>query len=662
LTSWMLNSSGMQTVVIGTAGHIDHGKTTLVKALTGIDTDRLKEEKSRGITIELGFAHLDLKAGLRASIVDVPGHERFVKSMVAGTTGIDMVLLVVAADEGIMPQTREHLDICNLLEVEHGLVALTKVDLVEDPEWLEMVTEDLRTELEGTFLQNCPIVRVSGRTGAGIQQLKNALVEVAGGVETRSADAPAFLGIDRAFIMHGFGTVVTGTLVSGSLKVDDSVDVLPDPSGKLAGLKIRGLQVHNRDETRVSPGQRVAINLSGTERSMLARGLALVHAQTLREGRDFECTLQLVPGAKPIRSRTSAVFHTGTAKSNARLRLIGTDTLKPSETAYVSVHCEQPLAAFPGHRYILRGFSTIPGRGTTQGGGRILSILAPRRRLKDRGQWLSDLEVLKSGTAGERLLVLLRRAGARGLDQKSLRMRSGLGTASLDRELDKLMAAGQVKKFDRERGSFVEAGVLKDLRAQAQGLLEAYHQANPLLPGMPSEELRNRLADGLNPRLFRLLLDELAKDQTALQEGEVVRLSRHRVQLDESGAELEKSALAIYKNSGLAPPRLEEVARKADRPRPEVAELARHLARTGLLVHITGDMYVLREALDDLRRRLVAYLKQNDEITTQDFKNMVGASRKHVIPLAEFFDREKTTLRVGEKRVLRKKGSGPEDE
>ncbi len=652
----------MGTVVIGTAGHIDHGKTTLVKALTGIDTDRLKEEKSRGITIELGFAHLDLEEGLRASIVDVPGHERFVKSMVAGTTGIDMVLMVVAADEGIMPQTREHLDICNLLEVEHGVVALTKVDLTEDPEWLDLVTDDLRKELQGTFLEGCPIVRVSGRTGAGIQQLKNALGEVAGGVEARSADAPAFLGIDRAFIMHGFGTVVTGTLVSGSLEVDDSVDVLPDPAGKLAGLKVRGLQVHNLDVTRATPGQRVAVNLSGTERSMLARGLALVHAQTLNVGRDFECTLRLVPGAKPMRSRTAAVFHTGTSKSNARLRLVGTEKLEAGETVYVSVHCDQPLAAFPGHGYILRGFSTIPGRGTTQGGGRILSILAPRRRREDRGRWLSDLKALKDGSAGERLLVLLRRAGARGLDFQSLRMRSGLGTGSLDRELGRLMAAKQIKKFDRERGSFVEAGVLEDLRAQAEKLLSAYHESKPLLPGMPSEELRNRLSEGLDPRLFRLLIDGMAEEQAVVQEGEVIRLSGHRVRLDESGTELEKSVLDIYRQAALAPPRLEETAQKVNRPRAEVTELVRHLTRTGLLAHITGDMYVLTEALDDLRRRLITYLKQNDQITTQDFKNMVGASRKYVIPLAEFFDREKTTLRVGEKRVLRKKSTEPEEQ
>jgi len=645
----------MKTVVIGTAGHIDHGKTTLVKALTGTDTDRLKEEKDRGITIELGFAHLNLADDLRASIVDVPGHERFVKSMVAGTTGIDLVLMVVAADEGIMPQTREHLDICNLLEVEHGVVALTKVDLLEDREWIEMVTEDLRREFKGTFLQDCPVVRVSGRTGEGIDELKSILAEVAAGIQARSADAPAFLGIDRAFIMHGFGTVVTGTLVSGSLSVDDSVDVLPDPTGKLAGLKVRGLQVHNREETRVSPGQRVAVNLSGTERSMLARGLALVHSRTLSAGRDFECTLRLVPGAKPMGARASAVFHAGTAKSNAALRLIGVNSLQPGESAYVSVHCQQPLAAFPGHRYILRGFSPIAGRGTTLGGGRILSILPPRRRRKDKDQRLADLEVLRGGGPGERLVALLRQAGPAGMDSDNLRMRSGLGTRLLDRELGKLMAEKKVRKFDRERGSYVEASVLAQLCAHAEQLLESFHQKNPLLPGMPAEELRRRLADDLDPRLFKLLLDDLSAGGSALQEGDVVRLSRHRVQLDESGAQLEKSVHEVYRDAGLAPPRLEEAAERLKHSLPEVTELVRHLARTGLLVHISGDMYVLKEILDDLRRRLVTYLKENDQITTQDFKKLVGASRKHVIPLAEFFDREKTTLRVGEKRVLRKK-------
>jgi selenocysteine-specific elongation factor len=399
----------------------------------------------------------------------------------------------------------------------------------------------------------------------------------------------------------------------------------------------------------------VAVNLSGTERSMLARGLALVHAQTLSAGRDFECTLRLVPGAKPLGPRAAAVFHAGTAKSSAKLRLIGADSLQPGESAYVSVHCQQPLAVFPGHHYILRGFSAIAGRGTTMGGGRILSILTPRRRRKDKRRWLSDLEVLKSGNPAERLVALLRQAGPAGMDSDNLRMRSGLGARSLERELGKLMAEQKVKKFDRERGSHIEASVLVQLSTQTEQLLEAFHQKNPLLPGMPAEELRRRLADDLDPRLFKLVLDELSAGGTALQDGEVVRLSRHRVQLDESGAELEKSVRKVYQDAGLAPPRLEEVAGKLDRPLPKVTELVRHLARTGLLAHISGDMYVLKETLDHLRERLVAYLKENDQITTQDFKKMVGASRKHVIPLAEFFDREKTTLRVGEKRVLRKK-------
>jgi len=390
------------------------------------------------------------------------------------------------------------------------------------------------------------------------------------------------------------------------------------------------------------------------------RGLALVHANTLSAGRDFECTLRLVPGARPLGPRASAVFHAGTAKSNAKLRLIGRDSLKAGESAYVSVHCQQPLAAFPGHRYILRGFSAIAGRGTTLGGGRILSILTPRRRRKDKARWLSDLEVLQDRPADERLVVLLKQAGPAGLDSNKLRMRSGLGTRSLDRELGKLMAEKKVRKFDRERGSYIEAGVLEELRTHARQLLETFHQKNPLLPGMPAEELRRRLADDLDPRLFKLLLDEMTAAQAAMQDGETVRLSSHRVKLDESGTELEKSIRRVYQTSGLAPPRLEEVAAKVERPRTEVDELVRHLARTGLLAHISGDMYVLKETLDHLRGRLVAYLKENDQITTQDFKKMVGASRKHVIPLAEFFDREKTTLRVGEKRVLRKKG--PEEE
>jgi len=654
----LLYCPGMRSLIIGTAGHIDHGKTSLVKALTGTDTDRLKEEKARGITIELGFAHLKLSESLQAGIVDVPGHERFVKNMVAGTTGIDMVLLVVAADEGVMPQTREHLDICTLLGVERGLVALTKTDLTNDPQWLEMVSEDLAGELAGTFLEECPVVRVSARTGEGLDQLVKELADLGKTIEPRPRDAPAFLGVDRAFSMHGFGTVVTGTLVSGSLQVDDIVDVLPDPSTKLRGLKIRGLQVHGDDVNKAEPGNRVAVNLSGIERSLLARGQAIAHNDTLRAGQNFECHLRLVPGAKPARSRTRAIFHTGTAKSMATVHLIDREILRPGEAAYANIHCEEPLVALPGHRYILRGFTAIADRGTTSGGGKIVTILPPRRRRREKSSWHAELSTLDKGSLGERLQVLLRQAGLAGAGVPELRMRAASGTKSVNRELDKLMAERLALKYDREQNRFVEATVLADLTGKAEEILADFHKNNPLLPGIPAEQLRTTLSYQLDARLFRLLMDELAKSNRAVQVGDVIRLCTHRVRLDEDETKLTREVRRMYDQAALAPPRIDEVAQDLKRPEPEILDLIKHLTRTGGLTHISKDMYVATQALDDLRARLVEHLQQHGEITTQAFKSMVGGTRKHVIPLAEFFDQEKTTLRVGEKRVLRRKTAG----
>ncbi len=645
----------MQSIVIGTAGHIDHGKTSLVKAMTGIDTDRLKEEKARGITIELGFAHLDLGDGQKASIVDVPGHERFIKNMVAGTSGIDLVMMVVAADEGIMPQTREHLDICHLLGIDKGLVALTKIDMVSDPEWLDLVKQEMKAELAGTFLEDSPVVEVSSKTGAGLENLTAALKVLAQDVGKRLVDAPAFLAIDRVFTMKGFGTVTTGTLVAGVLQVEDPVDVLPDPRQRLRGMKIRGLQVHGLATQRAEAGQRLAVNLSGVDKSALSRGQVMVQKNTLDTGYEFEGSLELVRGAKALRSRSKAIFHVGTAKSNVAIKLLDVDTLATGAKAYARFRCEEPLAASPGQRYILRGFAPIAGRGTTLGGGKILAILPPRRRHKEREARVAELTTLEHGTDAERLKILLDLADVEGANLASLSMFSGLGRKTVAREMDKLMAQGQALKYDRDQGRYVAHATLDRLQKDGTEILTAFHQENPLLPGMQLEPVRAKLAHSLNPKLFKLLIDRQSKASLWLQEGETLRLTSHRIQLDASKSELEQSIDRQYQKTALTPPKLAELAKTVDHPEAGVLEIIRHLTRTGSLTHITQDMYVNTDALDQLRQQLIAHLRSQAEITTQEFKAMVGASRKHVIPLAEFFDQEKTTIRKGQARVLRRR-------
>ncbi|MBN2496200.1 MAG: selenocysteine-specific translation elongation factor [Deltaproteobacteria bacterium] len=649
----------MQTFVIGTAGHIDHGKTALVKALTGTDTDRLQEEQARGITIDLGFAFLQLDDDLRASIVDVPGHERFVKNMVAGTGGIDMVLLCVAADEGVMPQTREHLDICKLLGVKRGVVALTKYDMVES-EWIELVREDLGNELEGSFLEDSPVVRVSSKTGQGLDELKDVLRQQARGIEQHPSDGLTFLAVDRAFSMHGFGSVVTGTLVSGRLRLDDEVDLLPDPAAHLRSLKVRGLQSHGQDLQEALPGQRLAVNLAGTERQLLQRGQVLVQAGSLDPSSLLECTLQLLDGARPLKTRSELLFHSGTSRTSASLQLASPDkVLSSGETGYVRVRLAEPLAVLPGQHYILRGFNAIPGRGTTLAGGRILLNFPPARRGRDRAQWRAELERLASGSLPERLEAVLLHARADGLDLRELAMRCGASARAVERALTPLLQSRQVYKFDRERGRYLSADVLDALVQRSIELLSDYHRSNPLRPGMPSEQLRSSLIPNPSPRLFRLLLGELARREAAVQAGEVTRLCAHRVQLDEDRTSDEAAIGALYEQAALTPPRLAEVVAKLDRPQAAVKELIEFMVRSGALVHVSGDMYVSSQAVEELERRLVEYLEKHESISTQTFKGMVGASRKHVIPLAEYFDRRKVTMRVGEQRVLRRRKATP---
>jgi len=573
--------------------------------------------------------------------------------MVAGTGGIDLVLMVVAADEGVMPQTREHLDICELLGVERGVVALTKTDLIDDPDWLQLVAEDVRKELAGTFLDQAPIVPVSSRTGAGLDELRSTLERTGRDLALRTGAGLPFLAIDRAFSMRGFGTVVTGTLVSGRLRLEDAVDVIPDPSGKLTGMKIRGLQSHGQEHQEVSAGLRLAVNLSGVEKSALHRGQVLVHTGSLEAGTELEAQLRLLPGAKPLRTRKRLLFHTGTAKVSASLQLVGLRSLEPGGQAFVRIRCEEPVAALPGHHFILRGFSPIPARGTTVGGGRILAILPPRRRERDLPLWRQELETLARAEPTERLAVMLDRAGPAGLDLTGLAQRCGASAREVEHDLERMLATRVAFKFDRERGRYASASVVGKLGEQACELLAAFHLDNPLLPGMPTEQLRGSLSAQLEPKLLRLLLAELAREGRAIQEGQHTRLTSHKVRLDADGSQLERSLLGLYQEAGLTPPRLPVAAEQLERPQGDLRDLLKHLARTGALTHLTGDVYISSSALEELQARLVEYLEEHAEIDTQEFKKMVAASRKHVIALAEYFDRQKVTMRVGDKRVLR---------
>ena len=627
-------------VVVGTAGHIDHGKTSLVKALTGTDTDRLPEEKARGITIDLGFAFLE-EPGLTIEIVDVPGHERFVRNMLAGVGGIDLAMLVIAADEGVMPQTKEHLAICSLLRIKAGLIALTKADLVE-ADWLELVSEDVAGAVRGTFLEGAPIVPVSSKTGQGLDELRAALRALAAAVPQRGTDELPRLPIDRVFTVKGFGTVVTGTLTAGALAADDRVEVYP----RRAEAKIRGLQTHGHPVASARAGQRTAINLQGLERAAIARGDVVGLPGTLVSSMLVDGTLELLPDApRAVRTRTRVRFHVGTSEIMARVLLLDRAELAPGETAFARVRLEAPLVARPGDRFVVRSYSPV----VTIGGGTLLDVDPPR--FKRKGPALvAHLEVLRAGSPEVVLEEHIRHVGAGGVRLSTLSGRVPFGPERLRALLEGLQAAGRVISIDRDW--FIHPDSFGRLRGLVLDELAAFHRASPLKPGMSREELRVR-AGGADERVFGFLLSALGAEGVVKTERDKVRLASHEVRLSPDQQRVVDTLESEFSRAEAAPPSAEEALGRAGVRGDEEHELFQVLVQSGKLVRVKESLFFHARALDSIQAKLVALLRERKEIGPSDIKDLLGISRKYAIPLLEFFDQRRVTARVGERRILR---------
>jgi len=632
--------SGSRHVVVGTAGHIDHGKTSLVKALTGTDTDRLPEEKARGITIDLGFAFIE-EPDLTIEIVDVPGHERFIKNMLAGVGGIDLAMLVIAADEGVMPQTREHLAICSLLRIKSGLIALTKTDLVE-ADWLELVREDLATLTRGTFLAGAPIVPVSAKTGQGMDALRATLRDLASTVPSRASDQLARLPIDRVFTIKGFGTVVTGTLMAGRVRVDDRVEVFP---GGLQA-KVRGLQTHGHAVPESSAGQRTAVNLQGVERAAVERGHVLGLAGTLVPSVLVDGTLELLADApRPLETRDRVRVHAGTSEIMARVLLLESQELMPGQTAFVRFRLEGPLVALPGDRFVIRSYSPM----VTIGGGTLLDIAPPRFKRKAPAL-VAHLTLLRDGAPDAVVEEHIRHAGGAGVRVATLSGRVPFGPERLRALLGSLQAAGRVAAVDRDW--FVHPESLSRLRGLALAALEQFHRAFPLRPGMSREELRGR-AGAADERVFGHLLETLAAEGVVQTERDKVRLAAHEIRLSAAQQMIVDRVEQEFRTAAAAPPSPEEALTRAGLAGDEEHELFQHLVEGRKLVRVKDSLYFHAEALASIEERLVAMLRERKEIGPADIKDLLGISRKYAIPLLEFFDTRRVTARVGERRVLR---------
>ena len=641
----------MKHVILGTAGHIDHGKTSLVKALTGVDTDRLKEEKERGITTELGFTFLDLPSGIRLGIIDVPGHEKFVKHMVAGVWGIDLVALVIAGDEGVMPQTMEHLDICRLLNVKKGLIVLTKIDLV-DRDLLDLVKEEVTELVQGTFLQDAPILDVSAVTGEGIPQLLSALDLLSHEIEERSANGLFRLPIDRVFVMKGFGTVVTGTIISGSLSLGETAQILP--SG-IEG-KVRNLQAYNRSVEKAFAGERAAVNLQGIETSVIERGDVLVRPDTLRPTQLVDAYLEYLPNAsRPLKHRTNQRFHIGTTLTNASIFLLDQEELAPGGGGLVQLRLERAVVALPQDRFVIRGTSVIQ----TIGGGVVLDS-HPDKHKRYSSVVMADLRLLKDGTGEQALRQHVHHSGMGGITLEDLLNRVEMPPSEVRLMLREMAERGDLLLIDPEKLKVIEKGQYQGLRETALVHLREFHQRFPMKSGLFKEELRTKLPPEVDIKLFQILINELIQSKEVVLEKDKLRLPGHQISsVDEKG--LVKRVETALLQGGLQPPSPKELSEEWSEKEEEIRSVFEHLVHEGVLVKIKSEIYFHRIPFESLKKELVTHLKNRQEITTPQFKEMTKASRKYAIPLIEYFDQIKLTIRLGEKRVLRGTSQGPKE-
>jgi selenocysteine-specific elongation factor len=615
----------MKHIIVGTAGHIDHGKTALVKALTGIDADRLEEEKRRGITIDLGFAHLDLTPKLRLGFVDVPGHERFVKNMLAGVGGIDVVLFVVAADESIKPQTREHFDICRLLGIPRGIVVLTKSDLV-DEDILGLVRLEIEELVAGSFLVAAPILPVSSTTGAGLEDLRRELARVAAAVPEKDARGHFRLPIDRAFSVKGFGTVVTGTLISGTVRKEQEVEIYP--AGRR--LRVRGVQVHGSKAETAVAGQRTALNLADIEPADIARGNVLSEPGRFQAVRHLDCRLDLLPSTKPLKHRAPVHFHSGTAEIEAEVRLLGgAATLQPGASAYARLVLREPALLLPGDRFIIRMFSPV----VTIGGGVVVDI--GERRYRRGENPAARLDVLAAGDTAARIALLVRESEF-GMSISDVIARTGLD----------VQQPAQVKILPQQQW-LVDLAWFQSTRDRLVRAVRQFHAQNPLLPGIAKQDLRARELAAAPPFLLDALLAG-AKDLVV--EGETVRSRAHKVTFKEDEEQARASIERAFEQAGLAVPAVAEVLAKSGVEAARARTLLALLLREKRLTRISEDLVFHRDAIEKLRDLLAARKSQRFNVTA--FKEWTGVSRKYAIPLLEYLDREHVTRREGDERLV----------
>jgi len=634
----------MKFVTVGTAGHIDHGKSTLVRALTGIDPDRLEEEKRRGITIDIGFAHLELPTPdgrdlLRLGFVDVPGHERFVRNMLAGVGGIDMVILVVAADESIKPQTREHFDICRMLNIRRGLTVLTKADLV-DSDTLEVVRLEVEEFLRDSFLDpaTAPIVPVSATTGLGLDRLRQELARVAYGAPARDPQAAFRLPIDRVFTIKGFGTVITGTLISGTVRKEEEVEVLPGARR----VRIRGIQNHNEAAEHAIAGQRTALNLAAVSPEELARGMMLTPAGLFRAGQRLDVEINLLRSARPLKDRARVHLHAYTAETIAEVVLIGQKELRPGEAGLAQLRLAEPVALLPADRFILRQFSPV----VTIAGGAVLDA-APQARRISAADHTAFLRRLQSPSQQELLAARIARREVHGLSLSDAVAETGWPSAQLAPVAAALLQAKQVVQIGE---LLIASDCFQLARTALLSRLTSFHDKNRLVVGMNRQELRDQL--DLEPPVFAGVVESLVRERRIELQEELIRIPGRGVALQTDEAESKKRIEEAFLKAGLEVPALKDVLASLKLDRARAQQIVTLLLRDRTLIKVSEELVFHHQALETLKAKLLEMKSSSPKIDISRFKEMTGVTRKYAIPLLEYFDREHVTRRVGNERII----------
>jgi selenocysteine-specific elongation factor len=628
----------MSSHVIGTAGHIDHGKSTLVKALTGINPDRLKEEQEREMTIDLGFAYLCLPSGRRVGIVDVPGHERFIRNMLAGASGIDLVLFVVAADEGMMPQSREHLDILNLLNLKKGIIVITKIDLVDD-EWLELIENEIREEVKGTFLEGSPVFKVSSKTGEGLEELKNYIDHVLDNLEKRPIDLPARFPIDRFFKVAGFGTVVTGTLWEGKVEIGQVLELLPHG----VTVKVRNLQSHGEDVRQAEAALRLAINFSGQEKLAVARGDVLVEPGYYKPTTMVDAELKMLESAYQLKHAEKVHFYLGTKETIGKIRILYQDKLEPGETAYVQIVLEEPVVARRGDRFIIRRLSPV----ITIGGGTILEPYPERKRLKEKS-YIQEFELKKSGALDDLLLFYLDKSGSMGMASTDLKLSLAEKEDKILRKLQDFLDSRKAYKIaDR----FYSSETIKRMKELTLRETQKLFAENPHLPAIEKEQLRSRL--GIQEkRLFNFMLEELQNEGKIEVKLEQVLIPERTAVLTSEEQAVKEELEQIFKAAGVNPPTPEDVFSGFEGREKIAKKIFATLVVEGKLIKIAPDFYLHADTLEEVKLALRNLFSRKERVRVSDIRDALKTSRKYAVPLVEYLDKIKFTRRIGDERIL----------